>query len=356
MRPRVRIAPALLALPLLLAVAPFAESSRADAHLTSTARAAGVAPEQAGWVVLGAPVLAAIPVIDDVKDEVKDTVDDLRDEDDGGDDDQGDGEEDSGNDDDSDDGNAVGDLVDGVGDTVDELTGQEGGEVTAEAPAGPAPAGGVVPVAPGAASGTSPAASLPDPAPPEVGRRFNAAPVGGIVLVKPPDAPDYATLVEPAQLPVGSLLDTSQGSVSLTSARDGDGETQTLELSGGVFRTVQQAGPEPYTELVLAGPPPSGCRGSAARAARFLSTQSAASRPRRRSRGLWGKGKGRFRTRGRHGSASVRGTEWLTEDRCGGTFFTVREGTVDVRDFGRRRTVTLGAGASYLARVRRGRP
>ena len=53
-------------------------------------------------------------------------------------------------------------------------------------------------------------------------------------------------------------------------------------------------------------------------------------------RRLWGDGKGRFRTRGRRAAATVRGTKWLTEDRCDRTKITVRRGRVAVRDLVKR--------------------
>jgi ferric-dicitrate binding protein FerR (iron transport regulator) len=49
----------------------------------------------------------------------------------------------------------------------------------------------------------------------------------------------------------------------------------------------------------------------------------------------------------------VRGTIWLTEDRCDGTLVRVVRGRVDVRDLTRRRTVVVRAGQSYLAPARR---
>ena len=52
---------------------------------------------------------------------------------------------------------------------------------------------------------------------------------------------------------------------------------------------------------------------------------------------LWGNGKGRFRTNGKYSSATVRGTIWLTTDRCDGTLTTVKRGTVSVRDLRRKR-------------------
>jgi hypothetical protein len=67
---------------------------------------------------------------------------------------------------------------------------------------------------------------------------------------------------------------------------------------------------------------------------------------------LWGSGKGRFRTKGRYSSATVRGTIWLTADRCDGTLTIVKRGTVSVRDLRRHKTVKVKAGHSYLARAR----
>jgi hypothetical protein len=68
---------------------------------------------------------------------------------------------------------------------------------------------------------------------------------------------------------------------------------------------------------------------------------------------LWGSGKGKFRTNGKYSAATVRGTIWLVEDRCEGTLTKVRRGTVRVRDFRRKKTVTVKAGHTYLARAQR---
>jgi len=76
-------------------------------------------------------------------------------------------------------------------------------------------------------------------------------------------------------------------------------------------------------------------------------TQSA---PSKVIRQLWGKGKGRFRTRGRYSSATVRGTNWLTADRCDGTLTKVDQGVLQVSDFPKRTQVTVRAGTSYVAK------
>jgi hypothetical protein len=128
--------------------------------------------------------------------------------------------------------------------------------------------------------------------------------------------------------------------VRLISAVGDDGDaTQSAEFFAGRFVVTQGRRAGGLTKLRLSGPPPA-CGDSASTSAR-------------RRRLVWGDARGRFRTVGRHGASSVRGTRWLTEDRCGGTFVRVVEGRVDVRDFARRRTIRLSAGESYLARARR---
>ena len=54
-----------------------------------------------------------------------------------------------------------------------------------------------------------------------------------------------------------------------------------------------------------------------------------------------------------HSAATVRGTKWLTEERCDGTLTSVSRGSVSVRDTTARRTVIVRAGCSYLARAQR---
>ena len=49
----------------------------------------------------------------------------------------------------------------------------------------------------------------------------------------------------------------------------------------------------------------------------------------------------------------MRGTIWLVQDQCDGTLTKVTRGTVQVRDFKRKKTITVKAGHSYLARAQR---
>jgi hypothetical protein len=58
-------------------------------------------------------------------------------------------------------------------------------------------------------------------------------------------------------------------------------------------------------------------------------------------RHLWASGKGKFRTKGRFATASIRGTEWETDDRCDGTVITVKSGAVSVFDQTLNKTVVV---------------
>jgi hypothetical protein len=68
-------------------------------------------------------------------------------------------------------------------------------------------------------------------------------------------------------------------------------------------------------------------------------------------RSLWSSGKGRFRTKGRYASATIRGTKWQTTDQCDGTLTTVVAGSVSVKDVSKKKVVVVKAGGSYLAKA-----
>ena len=149
-----------------------------------------------------------------------------------------------------------------------------------------------------------------------------------------------------AELPVGVALDTRRGGVKLTSVGRRRSRMQTGTFGGAVLQVRQPRTGHGRVDIHLRGGNFKRCR-RAGRAA--ASVQAGASRV-RRVRRLWGRDRGgRFRTYGRHSHATVRGTRWLTEDRCAGTFTRVTNGAVVVRDLTRRRSVVVRAGHSYLA-------
>ena len=162
---------------------------------------------------------------------------------------------------------------------------------------------------------------------------------------------DFVPLTQARQIPVGSFLDTRKGTVRLQSARNLAGLRQTGDFLGSIFQVKQsrKRRAKGLTDLVLKGSSfrrcTSGARGKGA-------TATAAAN-RRTIRRLRGNARGRFRTRGRYSSATVRGTIWDVSDRCDGTLTKVQRGRVVVRDLRRKRNILLTAGKSYLAKAPR---
>jgi NHL repeat len=192
--------------------------------------------------------------------------------------------------------------------------------------------------------------------PPVRGRLVNAIPEKGTVLVKlpkvkAPKAHAAATGFVPLetvgrQLPVGTTLDTKKGTVLLTAATNTTGGTQDGHFSQGLF-VLGQTKKNPLTTLSMTG-------GGLGKCATRLPTGGArkeAADAAKRGRRLFSDVKGRFRTRGRNSTATVRGTKWTMTDTCAGTRTTVKTGSVTVRDFTLRKTRIVKAGHSYLARA-----
>jgi hypothetical protein len=177
-----------------------------------------------------------------------------------------------------------------------------------------------------------------------LGESVNVDERSGAVTVKVPGSDDFVSLSKVASVPVGSLVDTREGSVALKSALPG-GDTQSGVFHGGLFQVLQPKAAKGLTELRLRGAGPS-CAGGGARAA----TTDKTKKRKKHRRALWGRDNGgSFRTRGGSSVATVRGTAWYTEDRCDGTLTRVSQGSVSVRDLVNHRTVIVRAGHSYLA-------
>jgi hypothetical protein len=185
----------------------------------------------------------------------------------------------------------------------------------------------------------------PPPLPaPRLGRTANTRVVRGRVRIR--KGRRFVPLSSNRQIPVGSELDTRRGTVRMTTAT-ADGKSQTGDFGGGVFqvRQARRGSDRGVTESRMKG-------GSFSRSC--STRRASASQRRRRSRKvvrrLRTNARGRYRTRGRYSAATVRGTVYTVEDRCDGTVTTVRRGSVVVRDFKRRRNVTVTQGKSYRAR------
>ena len=188
--------------------------------------------------------------------------------------------------------------------------------------------------------------ALPAPDAPTVGDDLNVARTEGTVRIKLPGTGAFVFLAKDASIPFGSVVDAKRGTVTLTSARNDRGTTQAAAFKGSLFEVSQKRSSRPVTDLRLRGGNLDSCKVAARRAG--VATIAATRRSRRH---LWGSGHGRFRTIGRHGAATVRGTIWLTADRCDGTLVRVRRGRVAVKDFRAGKKVFVRAGNSYFAKV-----
>ena len=194
------------------------------------------------------------------------------------------------------------------------------------------------PVTPVAPPDAPPAAPPVATAVPVQGKNVVLEAGTGTVRVKAPGQAGYVTLDGTSSVPVGSLIDTTTGSVVLSS-RIG-AVTQSGTFHGGKFRVRQFA--SGMTELTLAGT--LDCRRTT------LTRSLAAAKPKPRRR-VWGADSGgQYQTHGSSSVATVRGTRWYTEDTCAGTRVRVTQGAVSVKATGKHagRAVLVKAGHSHF--------
>ena len=170
----------------------------------------------------------------------------------------------------------------------------------------------------------------------QFGKHVVVSPVKGSVLVKEPGS-RAKKLRRATKVRMGSQIDTRRGKVKLTSALR-SGKQQSARFNGAPFRVTQPAREGGLTDLELTSD---------------LQCGSGSAKASRRSR-LFGRGSGRFRTRGRNSSATVRGTTWVTEDNCSGTQITSVEGEVQTEAEGAdlERLLEPGQSVSYFCEIR----
>ncbi len=183
--------------------------------------------------------------------------------------------------------------------------------------------------------------------PPKLAVSANVATVSGSVRVKLPGSSTFVELTTVHQIPFGTIVDATHGSVSVTTAGP-HGGTQTVTLSGGEFVLTQ--GRNGMVVATLTGGNFSVCPTARERAhvARAASKHATGKHVVRK---LWAEGHGNFTTDGNYASASVRGTRWLTEDLCEGTLIHVATDRVAVVNRVNHRHIIVKAGHSYLAKA-----
>ncbi|HZV25230.1 MAG TPA: DUF5050 domain-containing protein [Acidothermaceae bacterium] len=142
----------------------------------------------------------------------------------------------------------------------------------------------------------------------------DVAPVKGTVLIRKPGTSTFVPLSSAANIPLGSTINATHGTVAVTVATPSGG-TESGDFYDGEFTLTQSK--NGFAAETLSG-------GSFARCPRkksALSATAASASAKTVIRKLWGKAHGSFKTSGRAAAATVLGTTWLTEDLCDGTLF-----------------------------------
>ncbi len=193
----------------------------------------------------------------------------------------------------------------------------------------------------------APSAPPPEPPVPVLGRSADVKTISGTVTARLPGNHAFVPLSSSTQIPFGTVVDATRGSVSVTTAGP-HGATQTVTLSEGEFVLTQSR--NGMVAATLAGGDFLACPTARERAhvARAASKHATGKHVVRK---LWAEGHGNFTTDGNYASASVRGTRWLTEDLCEGTLIHVATDRVAVVNRVNHRHIIVKAGHSYLAKA-----
>jgi hypothetical protein len=159
---------------------------------------------------------------------------------------------------------------------------------------------------------------------PRLGRTIAVVPVKGRgrVLVRLPRSTRYVLLRSRRVIPVGSAIDTTHGTVDLSSAGGPGVGLQKGVFNGGAFIVAQPRTGQTNLDLI-GGLRPTTCVRSAGSADGW----AAAGAP-QVLRTLHGHAHGNFRTTGRYAAATIRGTEWTTTDTCAGTMISDQKSIV----------------------------
>ena len=128
---------------------------------------------------------------------------------------------------------------------------------------------------------------LPDPVP---HKNVNAVPESGTVKIKLPGSDKFVELTEGQQIPLGTTVDARKGRVAIVAA---SGNGQTADFYAGDLQAQPDQGRQADH-----GPH---ARGEA----HVLEVKASAAAKKKKKRRLWGDGKGRFRTKGKHSAATV---------------------------------------------------
>ena len=181
-----------------------------------------------------------------------------------------------------------------------------------------------------------PAPQLPPVAPPVSGVSLSSSRAGGTVSVQLPGTTTFVPLRESASIPVGSVVDATAGSVSVSAASGG--KIVDATVAAGIFRLVQAKNAIPTLALVTPAGKANACASRTTPRKGVIRSLSVVA-------------KGVFRTVAAKGVAVIGArASWTTSDRCDGTITKVKKGRVTLT--AGHTTKRLRAGQSYLAKAR----
>jgi DNA-binding beta-propeller fold protein YncE len=190
--------------------------------------------------------------------------------------------------------------------------------------------------------------------PPVLARTGNVAPVFGKVLVKVPGSRQFVPLSSLRQIPFGSVINATNGTVSVTTALPGGG-TQTGQFFSGEFILRQGSNGQVVAELTGGNFSVCPTKRERSHIARVESAHAyVAASGKHVVRKLWANAHGKFSTKGNYAAGAVQGTEWLTEDLCEGTLIRVTRDKVAVTNLVNHKHVEVKTGHKYLAKAPRG--
>jgi DNA-binding beta-propeller fold protein YncE len=183
----------------------------------------------------------------------------------------------------------------------------------------------------------------------------NVAPVSGTVTVRLPGSKTFVALSSLRQIPFGTVIEATDGRVSITTATT-KGGVQAGEFFGGEFILRQARNGIVVAELTggnFSVCPTARERSHLARVGAGASSAyaRAATSGSHVVRKLWANAHGKFSTKGNYAAGAVQGTEWLTEDLCDGTLIRVTRDKVKVTNLVNHRHAEVKTGHKYLAKA-----
>jgi hypothetical protein len=201
---------------------------------------------------------------------------------------------------------------------------------------------------------------------PVTGERVVVTVLSGDVFVKLPSSAralkqalsGFVPLKGQASLPIGTVVDTRKGRLSMESTVDGrrvgsGGQTQSVTLSAGIFAIQQRKAAlgsraRISTDMVLQSAP-----GAEASCVSTGTSGPIKGRGNNTVRGLTATTvKGLYRIVGAAGISTASDATWATKDRCDGTRTDVGQGSVAVLARASGKTTTVRSGRSYLVKAK----